>query len=195
MQVIGVTGGVGSGKSTITNILKDKYGIYLIDTDKIAHLLMKKGEISYNLIVEYFGPEILDNEGNINRSYLGDMVYKDRKEVEKLNSFTHPYVMERVKEIIEEKQKANFNYVCVETALPVEAKLKSICHQIWYVYTPVEIRRKRLKESRNYSDEKIDHIMKQQLSDKEYMDYSTHVIYNVSSKDNLIRQIEEKLKE
>lgn len=190
MKVIGITGGVGSGKSTITEILKDKYHAYLLNTDQIAHKLMQKGEISYNLIVEYFGTEILDDKGNIHRPTLGAIVYNNSDKLLKLNSFTHPYVMGYVKDIISQKRNESSNLICIETALPAEAGLKDICDEIWYIYASEEVRRERLKKSRDYSSEKIDTIFKNQLKDNEYKNICTYQINTDKDMENITKQIE-----
>lgn len=194
MEVVGITGGVGSGKSTISRLLEKQYKAYIIDTDEIAHNLMKKKQTSYNLIVKHFGRTILQEDGEINRSRLGSIVYKDEKELKVLNSFSHPYVMEEVKNIIKSKAGQDWELICVETALPVEADLKAFCDRILYIYTPKDLRIERLKSKRNYSEEKTKDIMARQLSEEEYKDYATDVIMNVSSKDNILNQIDRILK-
>ncbi len=193
MLVIGITGGVGSGKSTISKILEKEYGAYIINTDEIAHDLMEKGKISYNLIVDHFGKSILDDNGNIDRQKLSKIVYKSENELIKLNSFSHPYVMEEVLNIIKKNRAKNYPYTCIETALPVEANLKSMCDKIWFIYSPDEVRRDRLKRSRKYSDKKIRDIMSRQLSNEEYKKYSTDVIMNVSLEEDIIKQIDKML--
>ncbi len=190
MKVIGITGGVGSGKSLIADIMKEHYHAYLINTDQIAHALMEKGKVSYNLIVSYFGEGILNSSGDIDRMALGNIVYQAPDKLLKLNSFTHPYVMDYVKELIDEKGKENEKLICVETALPVQAGLKEFCDAIWYVFAPEDIRRDRLKQSRNYDEHKIDKIFKNQISDLEYRNNSTHVIINDCSREKILEQIE-----
>lgn len=191
-MVIGIIGGVGSGKSTVTNILKDKYKAFIINTDTIAHTLMEKDQTSYKLIVAHFGPGILDKEADIDRVKLGLIVYNDSEELKKLNSFTHPFVMAEVKKIIKEKVNDDYcKYICIETALPIEASLDDICDKIWFVYTPLEIRIERLKNSRNYSDEKISNIISKQLSDKEYKAYASDIIINQGTEEELSSQIDE----
>ncbi len=190
MKVIGITGGVGSGKSTITKLLKEHYHAFLINTDQIAHMLMQKDMISYNLIVAYFGGSILDQEREIDRSLLGKLVYQDAFKLKQLNSFTHPYVMDYVIKLIQCKKEEKLELICVETALPIEAGLKEFCDQIWYVYAPENVRKVRLKEDRNYSEEKIDNIIKHQLSDEDYRLASTHVLNNYCDIEKIIEQIE-----
>ncbi len=193
-MIIGIIGGVGSGKSTVTNILKEKYNAFIINTDTIAHTLMEKDQTSYKLIVAHFGLSILDKKANIDRVKLGNIVYNDSEELKKLNSFTHPFVMAEVKKIIKEKANEDCKYICIETALPIEASLDDICDKIWFVYTPIEIRIDRLKNKRNYSDEKIRNIMSKQLSDEEYKIYASDLIINEGTEEELSSQIDKILK-
>lgn len=190
MKVIGITGGIGSGKSFIAGIMKENFHAYLINTDQIAHKLMEKGRISYELIVRYFGEKVLDTEGEIDRGALGRIVYQDPDKLLTLNSFTHPYVMEYVKRLIEERRRESETLICIETALPIEAGLKEFCDAIWYVYAPENTRRERLIRSRNYEKEKIDQILKNQISDRDYRKASTHIIINDCPKEKIVGQIE-----
>ncbi len=190
MKVIGITGGIGSGKSLIAEIMQNNFNAYLINTDRIAHMLMEKGKISYKLIVEYFGKGILNSSGDIDRAALGAVVYGDAEKLLKLNSFTHPYVMDYVRNLIEEKRREKVEFICVETALPVQAGLKDFCDAVWYVFAPDTVRRERLKQARNYNEQKIDKILKNQFSDSEYRKASTHIIINDCTREKIIEQIE-----
>lgn len=190
MKIIGITGGVGSGKSTISELLEEKYDAYIISTDKIAHQLMQKGNVSYQFIVEYFGKSILNAEEEIDRLQLGKQVYQDPEQLQKLNSFTHPFVMDYVAKLIQDKRKEGLKLLCIETALPKEAGLDEICDEIWYVYASEEIRKKRLMESRGYSVDKIVSIIKRQSSEEEFQELSTHRIKNDGSMESLQEQIE-----
>lgn len=189
MKIIGITGGIGSGKSTISKILKEQYNAYIIDTDSIAHRLMSNGNVSYELILEYFGEEILNEDKEINRVKLGQVVYDNKEKLLKLNSFTHPYVMDHVKDLIR-IHKDSHSIIGVETALPLEANLISFCDEIWFVQASNDIRRKRLMESRGYSKEKIDAIFSKQISDSEYEKLSTHIIHNDGNMDKILKEIQ-----
>jgi dephospho-CoA kinase len=190
MKVIGITGGIGSGKSLIAEIMQNKFNAYLINTDRIAHMFMEKGEISYKLITEYFGRGVLNSSGDIDRVALGAVVYGDAEKLLKLNSFTHPYVMDYVRNLIEEKRREKVEFTCVETALPVQAGLKDFCDAVWYVFAPDTVRRERLKQARNYKEQKIDKIFENQFSDFEYRKASTHIIINDCTREKIIEQIE-----
>ncbi|WP_455715463.1 dephospho-CoA kinase [Anaerosporobacter sp.] len=198
MKVIGLMGGVGSGKSTVADILEKEYGAHLIITDDIAKKLSEKGEESYQLIVSYFGTEILGVDGQIDRKKLSGIVFSDKEKLEKLNSFTHPLVMKRVKNEIElikvlNKQKTieeQILYVVIETALLIEAGYRDLCDSVWYVAVDEEIRKQRLMSNRGYSEEKIAAILKNQMSDKDFDDNCDKVLYNNGNMDNLKKEIQ-----
>lgn len=191
IKVIGITGQVGSGKSAVANIMKDRFDAYLILTDIIAHNLMKKGAICYQLIINYFGNEILDETREINRSKLSNIVFRDANKLSDLNDMVHPYVMNIVFDDIRRLKKENsLKYVIIETAILIESGYKEICDEIWYVTISNETRRERLRKSRGYSDEKIDNILKNQLNDKALRENSTRIIDNNGKTDDLRKQIE-----
>lgn len=123
MQVIGLTGGIASGKSTVSKLLK-KMGAVVIDADIVSREIMVKGTEAYNKIVEYFGREILKEDGEIDRKKLGNIVFADRRKLKKLNEITHPIIIERIKEKIEEERKKNQQKAIVlDAALLIEMKL------------------------------------------------------------------------
>lgn len=196
MKVIGLTGGIGSGKSAVAAILRDKYKAVILDTDSIAKRQMEPGGESYNLVVEYFGNEILASDGKIDRQKLAKIIFEDKSKRLKINELTHPVVLEEVKKEIEDRTKAgDTNYLVVETALMIESGYDYICDEIWYVYAPEEIRRNRLKESRGYTDEKIDSIMANQSKDEEFRARYKKVIENIGDIGYLEKQIDQLLQE
>lgn len=193
MKVLGITGGIGCGKSTVIDILDENYRCYIINTDNIAAELMKKGNAAYQLVVQYFGSGILYEDGEINRKKLAARVFKSEMELLKLNSFTHPLVRDEVLRRVslirnEAGTEGAPELVIVETALPYEARLKDYCDEIWYVTASLEVRKERLMTNRNYSDDKINDIFNKQLSEEAYRDFSTHVIVNDTTKEEVLRQ-------
>ena len=190
MKIIGITGGIGSGKSQVIQLMVDKYNTYNISTDKIANDLMKKGQKSYEKVVEAFGQEVLQLDGEIDRRKLASIVFKSQAKILKLNSLTHPLVREKVIQLIEQiRKEGNYNYIVVETALPYEANLKSYCDEVWGVLSSYELRKQRLKKSRGYSEEKITDILNKQLSNSEFEFYCDHIILN----NGTIKELEEQL--
>jgi dephospho-CoA kinase len=194
MKVIGITGGIGSGKSLVADILRENYGAYLLNTDKIAKEQMEPGGVCFQDVVDYFGTEILNNSGAIDRSRLAAIVFEDKNKLNRLNELTHPKVLKTVMDEINTiREKGTVPYLLVETALMIEAGYDFICDEVWYVYTPEEERRKRLKNERNYSDEKIDAIFESQSKSEAFRSRFPKVIENIGNIAMLEKQVAELL--
>lgn len=194
MKVYGITGGAGTGKSEVMRILQERFGGYVIMSDEVARELMQKGQISYNLIVEAFGKEILMENGEIDRKKLADHVFHDKQALEQLNSMTHPYVKEAIKKQIADAQASGqYRFVALESAILLECGYEEICDEFWYVYTRPEIRRQRMKETRGYSDEKVDAVMRNQQPDEIFFDQCAFVIENNTTLDDVCEQLKKKL--
>ena len=133
MKIIGITGGVGAGKTQILEYLSDKYGASVCQTDKVAKKLQKKGGICYDPIVEHFGTEILDEKGELDRKKLSDIVFGDPKELNVLNEIVHPAVKEEVNKKIKKEERKNTNLLIVESAVLVEDHYNEICDELWYI--------------------------------------------------------------
>lgn len=190
-MIIGVTGGVGCGKSTIMDMLKSDFGAEIILADNIGHEVMKPKEDVYLKIIEYFGTDMLSDNGEIDRRKLGAYVFNNEAELKVLNSIIHPAVKKRIVNHIEKitKESVGEPFIAIEAALLLEDNYDEICDRIIYVYADEAVRRQRLKISRGYSDEKIDSIMHNQLSEEEFakrcddlLDNSKDIIF---TRDNL----------
>lgn len=191
MLVIGLTGGIGSGKSFVADIIKRHYPVAVIDTDSLARDLMKKGGSAYNRVKEYFGSGILAEDGEIDRERLSGIVFSDPDSLSKLNSLTHPAVQEKVLALIRGyRESGNYLAVLVETALLIEAGYQSFCDEVFYVHADEKIRRMRLKESRGYTDKKIDRILANQKPEEEFIRHATWLIENNSGEEEVLRQLE-----
>ncbi|CUH93177.1 dephospho-CoA kinase [Herbinix luporum] len=191
MKVIGITGGIGSGKSLVADIMVKKHKAYYINTDKIAKEQMLPQGISYLGVVECFGKGILAEDGTIDRKKLSQIVFNDKDKLLKLNKLTHPNVLVEVKKVIEEKRASKIvPYCIIETALMIESRYDIICDEVWYVHSPAQTRRERLKNSRGYTDEKIDAIFSSQSKEEDFFKKFKKVIYNDGDIDKLEEQIE-----
>ena len=194
MKVYGITGGAGTGKSEVIKMLQENFGGCVIMSDEVARELMQKGNISYQLIVEYFGRDILMDDGEIDRKKLADHVFNNKEALEKLNSMTHPYVKDEIRKLIAEAEASGeCRFVALESAILLECGYEDICDEFWYVYTKPEIRRQRMKENRNYSDEKVDAVMRNQQSDEVFFDKCAFVIENNTTLDAVREQLKKKL--
>lgn len=194
MKVYGITGGAGTGKSEVIKMLQQNFGGCVIMSDEVARELMQKGNISYQLIVEYFGRDILMDDGEIDRKKLADHVFNNKEALEKLNSMTHPYVKDEIRKLIAEAEASGeCRFVALESAILLECGYEDICDEFWYVYTKPEIRRQRMKETRNYSDEKVDSVMRNQQPDEVFFEQCSFVIKNNTTLSDVYAQLKEKL--
>lgn len=194
MKVYGITGGAGTGKSEVIKMLQENFGGCVIMSDEVARELMQKGNISYQLIVEYFGRDILMDDGEIDRKKLADHVFNNKEALEKLNSMTHPYVKNEIRKLIAEAEASGeCRFVALESAILLECGYEDICDEFWYVYTKPEIRRQRMKGTRNYSDEKVDSVMRNQQPDEVFFEQCSFVIENNTTLSDVYDQLKEKL--
>lgn len=197
IKVLGITGGVGAGKSTVLAYLENRYGAKVIQLDQVAHELMEPGGASYDPILESFGEDLLEKDGRISRFALYQKTFGDREKVEKLNAIVHPLVKLRVKELLEE-ERANGKapFAVLEAALLLEDHYEEICDQIWFIYVDREVRERRLKASRGYTEEKIEEILKNQKKDEEFRTLCQFMVDNSSDiLENTYGQIDRGLKE
>jgi dephospho-CoA kinase len=183
-MVIGLTGGIGAGKSLIRDFFENKFGAYCIDMDTLAKDILLY-ENAKTQIIKAFGKESYLPDGLPDRAYLAKEVFSDIDKRDKINSIIHPLVLSKVKELIAAYEK-DHEYVVCESALPVEAKLKEYCDLIIFVNADKEVRRKRLKDSRGYSDEKIDSIFRSQKDTAFYKNYADYTLDNSKEPDDAL---------
>jgi len=176
MKTIGITGGVGAGKSTVLDFLRETYQASVCEADKVAHELQRPGEGCYQEILKVFGPEILCDDQTIDRKRLGSIVFADVEKLKRLNGIVHPKVKEWIRKKQEEEQRAGTKLFIIEAALLLEDHYEEICDELWYIRTPEAVRRRRLRESRGYSDERIKGIMQNQKSETQFLKACDRVI-------------------
>ncbi len=194
MKVIGITGGIGTGKSTILEILEKTYDAYIVETDKLAHQLMSPGASTYKNIVDYFGTEILQDNQSIDRGKLGQIVFRDEQKLQKLNEIVHPAVKTYIlKDIEEKRQERSISYYVIEAALLIEDGYKLICDEIWYIYTSQSVRIERLLKSRGGNEEKWLQVIKNQSSEAFYREHCDVVIDNGEDVEKTAETIKELL--
>lgn len=190
MWVIGITGGVGAGKSELLAFLKKAYKAQVFQADLAGHQVMEPGTKAYGQIVEYFGKEILDRNGQIDRQALGTKVFSDEIKRKYLNGIIHPAVKSLTrKEIAKARSVGTCRLFIIEAALLIEDHYEEICDELWYVYADEAVRRERLRSSRGYSDEKITAVFESQLTDEEFRKHCQAVIDNSGSIEKAYEQI------
>ncbi len=197
MKIIGVTGGIGAGKSSILEILKRNYGAYIIMADDVGHRLMERDGATYNRIIDVFGgcvDNLVRDDGEIDRKILAEYIFNNKKAKDRLNAIVHPLVHQTILDEIKMAKNSNeYKFVVVEAAILKEGGLDKVCDEIWYVYAPCDVRVKRLIDSRGYSKDKALSIIKNQASDVQYRAMADVVIDNSGSLDDIISQIESAL--
>lgn len=176
MRIIGITGGIGCGKSKLVRMAKTKCNCLVIDTDTVAKFLMAPGNISYELIVKRW-PEVIDEDNTINRKTLAAITMSDKEALLELNEFTHPYVVKEIKDVIEREQD-NYDIVIIESALLLDTPIAGLCNEIWNVTASVEKRIERLVNYRKYTREQAEAIMANQRSEDWYISHSTKTFIN-----------------
>lgn len=213
MLFVGITGGVGAGKSEILNFIRENYNSRVMLTDEIAHDLMEPGTACYQQLKALFDTEVLkqdpsmqalfeadetfsvyQEDGTFHRPNLAKVIFSDDAKREALNAIVHPAVKQYVIEqyTLEKQRKNNpdcLDLFVVESALLIDDHYDAICEEMWYIYTSEENRRARLKASRGYTDEKIDNIFASQLSEDTFRFHCGEVIDNNGTTKESYKQI------
>ena len=196
MKVIGITGGVGAGKSEILSYLKEHCNCRILMADRLAEELEQPGQDYYDQLLALLGREILQEDGRIDRKKMAARVFADKSLLEAVNAMIHPAVKQAILQIIrDEKEAARRDYLFIEAALLIEDGYAEIVDELWYIHTEEEVRRQRLKASRGYTDEKIDSILREQLSEEEFYGHCHYVIENSGSLERVYEQLDKKLGE
>ena len=194
MKVIGITGGVGAGKSSILKYINKNYRTDIIYADDLAAQLEKNGEPCFAPLVELLGEDIIGEDREIDRKLMASKVFNNDPLLEKVNDIVHPAVKEYIVNYINKlREEDNLDIFFIEAALLIECGYKEIVDEMWYVYADLSVRRERLKASRGYSDQKINSILDNQLTDEQFRENSDFVIDNSFDPEYTYKQIDKKL--
>lgn len=196
MRIIGITGGVGAGKSEILAYIEEHYNCRVILADKVAHQVEEPGQKCYDELVVLLGKYILNPDGTIDKVKMAEKIFADKNVLQKVNDIIHPAVKKYIMQEIEYRRtEGKLDFIFVEAALLIEDGYEQIVDELWYIYSEIDIRRSRLRKSRAYSDEKIDNILKGQLSDEEFRRHCKVIIDNNGNLSDTCKQIDKKLEE
>ena len=179
MLVIGITGGVGAGKSSVLQALREHCSCKIVLADDVGNKVKEPGQECYEKIVELLGTEILKEDMTIDKLKMAEKIFADSNVLEAVNAIIHPAVEEYIlNEMQAEREKQEIDVFFLEAALLIEAGYLPYLDELWYIYSEKNVRINRLKESRAYSEEKIQKIMNSQLSDEEFKKYADVVLDN-----------------
>lgn len=192
-KVIGLTGGIASGKSTVSELLS-VFGFKVIDADKAAREAVKKGSKGLAQVREVFGDEAIDENGEMNRRYMGDLVFNHPEKRLELNAIIHPIVRDIMEEEKQEYLKQGYN-VIMDIPLLFENELENTVDEVWVVYTSESIQMDRLMQRNNLSLEDAKARVYSQISIDKKSRMADHVIDNLGDKLELKQNLERLLKE
>lgn len=194
MWIIGITGGVGAGKSSVLDYIEEKCKCRIVLADDVGNKVKLPGEICYKRLVELLGRDILDSKGYIDKLKMAEAIFSDEDLLLKVNAIIHPAVEAYIlSEIAKEKETGNVDFFFVEAALLIECGYGAHVDELWYVYASEDVRRERLKASRSYSDEKISAIMQGQLAEEEFRKNCAVIIDNSGDFTDTKKQIDKLL--
>ena len=187
IKIIGVTGNSGSGKSTVSQILKS-FGGYLIDADKIAHEVVFNDKEIYVDLIKNFGTDILkDDSLELDRKKLGDIVFRNRKKLKLLNSITHPHIIRSMINAIKEFYffRDEYKYIVIDAPLLLETGLDKISNEVWLIEANLKNKIKRLKERDKISHKSIMYRLKNQMPFEKAKKFADIIIQNDGTYDEL----------
>ena len=189
MFVIGLTGGIGTGKTSVSNILSS-LGASMINADKIGHKIYEPNSEGWMEVVNAFGKEILNENQEIDRKKLGSIVFKDKKYLDQLNSITHPRIYSEIESELQPLTNNNVTVSVVEAALLIEAKWTSLADQVWVTVSNENIIYKRLEKRDGLNIEAIKARISSQMSTKEKLKFADVIIKNDSSIKDLEKEVQ-----
>lgn len=191
---IGITGGIGAGKSEILRYIGKHYPCEIYLADEVAHRVKEPGTDCYGKLLALLGEEILTADGQIDKAKMAAKIFADAGLLEKVNAVIHPavrtYLLER---LARARERAETELFFVEAALLLECGYGEIVDEMWYIHADASVRRRRLAESRGYDSERIDNVMAKQLSEEAFRSRCDFVIDNSGSLTETFRQIDKKL--
>jgi len=183
-KVIGLTGNIGCGKSTVAHMFED-LGVEVIEADRIGHQFLEKEKIKKR-VVSIFTESILNAQGSISRKKLRNLIFKDKKKLELLNSILHPLMVKEIKKKIRMSQS---NLIIIDAAVLLEAGWDSLVDKILVVTTPYHTQLKRIKDQANFSPVEIKGIMEAQFPQSEKIKRADFIIENEGSIDKTRQQV------
>jgi dephospho-CoA kinase len=190
MKIIGITGGIGAGKSTAARILGE-LGAHVIDADRVGHDIYVPGTEGWRRVVDNFGQQVVAGDGTIDRKRLGTIVFSDRSALSRLNALLHPLIGAEIRRLIESKRTGGWTApIVVEAAILVEASWQSIFDEVWVVTADRDAVLHRLSAQRGLDRAAVQSRIDSQLSDQERSRHATVVVENTGTVNDLRDQLE-----
>ena len=189
-MILGLTGGIASGKSTVAAMLRER-GVTVIDADLIAREVVEVGKPAYNGIVKYFGTSVLDETGALNRAVLGEMIFSDREKRMVLNEIVHPEVRKEMRLQATLAQERGERLVFMDIPLLYESKLTYMVDRVVVVYVPESVQFIRLMERDKFDEEQAKKRLRAQMNIEEKRKLANYVIDNQGSRSDTQKQVDD----
>ncbi len=187
---IGLTGGIASGKSVISSLLAER-GAVIIDADRLGHESYRAGTETFRRVVEAFGPDIVGDDGEIDRKRLGARVFGDADARQRLEAIVWPAIREMARERIEEARRRGAPVVVLEAAVLIEAGWQDLVDEVWVAEVDPETAIQRLASRNGLTREQAEARLRAQLSNEERRRHADVVIENNGTLDDLRRRVDE----
>lgn len=185
--ILGLTGGIASGKSTADEFFKKK-NIPIVDADKIAHHIYDKDQTAYSLVVDKFGKKILAKDQSVDRKKFGQIVFSDVNKLHELNKITHPFILKEIKQQLRSQSK-NHALVIADIPLLFESHGENLCDKILVISIPEKLQIQRLMARNNLTAKEARERINSQMPLAEKVKKATYVVDNAGT----IEELEEKL--
>jgi dephospho-CoA kinase len=195
MKIIGITGGIGSGKSTVADFLKGK-GYHVVDADLISRKIVEPGTEVLDELVSHFGEDILNSDGSLNRHKLAELAFIDSVQKDALDRITHGAILDTITIQIEEvRNRLNPGLIFVDAALLIETGLYKKMDEVWLVTAHETLRIKRVVERDRQDAERVRQRIRAQMSDEQKARHSFRIINNSGTKKELYDILEKILRD
>ena len=191
MFIIGITGGIGCGKSEVAKICRE-YGLHVIDADEISRKVTSCNGAAIPEIEEVFGKKIIADDGSLNRKTMSDLVFKNKKTLDSLSAIVHKYVIEEIRNQVERFKESKCKAIALDVPIPVKNGFQDLCDQIWVVWADDALRIQRLKQ-RGMSTKDATRRILSQMTKEQYEAIADKVILNNDSLESLHRDVVELL--
>jgi len=192
MFVLGITGGIGSGKSTVSSLLSER-GLPVLDADEISRSVTGPMGRAMPEIAETFGKKVVSANGALNRKAMSDIAFSDKKKLDQLSSIIHKHVFEQIDETLKKEKEKGTKCVVLDVPIPVN-KFRELCNQIWVVTCDKDVRLARLQK-RGMNKDEAERRIAVQMTDDEYCELGDHSIDNSWALDDLKDKVEVLIRE
>lgn len=195
LLIIGVTGGIGCGKSEVLKYLKEAWNAELIQLDEVSRELTLPGGECVEDVISLLGQEVVNEDGSLNRGRMAEIVFADEKLRRQLNAIIHPAVKKKTIGLLKAMREKGSPLAVIEAALLLEDNYDAICSEIWYIYADEATRYRRLVSSRGYSGARIEAVFRSQMKEEEFRARTDYVIDNSGAFSHTREQIDSRMRE